>query len=115
MVQIGCNVGPHHACIFGLAKSFTKNLDDATKANHDHDAIAAANIVWGFSKAWLPTDIIGTIEDHLLESGIPRMATHHIPEGTGFCLKLRGKTYSFPHCERAPPEAYLTRDYSGYV
>lgn len=88
MVQIGWNAGPRHAHVFGLTKSFTKNLDDATKTDHDHDAIAAANIAWAVAKAWLPTDITNTIENCLLESGLPRIATRHVAEGIFrfFCI-----------------------------
>ncbi|KAJ7511958.1 hypothetical protein B0H11DRAFT_1700203, partial [Mycena galericulata] len=120
MAQIGWNAGPRHARVFGLAKSYTKNLDDKTKIDHDHDAIAAANIVWGVSKTWFPTDTINNIEKKLSESGMPRIATRNVSEvhsspsclGTGFSLELGGREYSFPDYERAPPEAYLTRDYS---
>ncbi|KAJ6467425.1 hypothetical protein C8R45DRAFT_838483, partial [Mycena sanguinolenta] len=115
MVQIGWNAGPYHARVFGLAKSFNKNLDDESKTEHDHDAIAAVNIVWGAAKTWLPTDVTSNIDDTLAKSGMPRIATRNVSEGTGFCLELEGQKYSFPHYERAPPEAYLTRDYSAYV
>ncbi|KAJ7190609.1 hypothetical protein GGX14DRAFT_603942 [Mycena pura] len=112
MVQIGWNAGPRHARVFGLAKSFTKNLDEETKTAHDHDAIAAANIVWGAAKTWLPTDVTNGIDAALSKTGMPRIATRNVSEGTGFCLQLEGQKYLFPHYERAPPEAYLTRDYS---
>ncbi|KAJ7913416.1 hypothetical protein B0H13DRAFT_1612584, partial [Mycena leptocephala] len=132
MVQIGWNAGPRHARVFGLAKSFTKNLDEETKTAHDHDAIAATNIVWGAAKTWLPTDVTNGIDVALSETGMPRIATYNVSEGmlcclmilefctnqsagTGFCLQLGGQKYLFPHYERAPPEAYLTRDYSAYV
>ncbi|KAJ6451546.1 hypothetical protein C8R45DRAFT_848390, partial [Mycena sanguinolenta] len=115
MLQLGWNAGPHHARVFGPGKSFRLNLDDITKTEHEHDAVAATNIVWAAGKAWLPTDITTTIENCLLESGMPQMATRHVSEGTGFHLQLHGKTYPFPEYEWAPPEAYLTRDYSTYV
>ncbi|KAF8218363.1 hypothetical protein K438DRAFT_1925472 [Mycena galopus ATCC 62051] len=112
MVQVGYNAGPRHAHVFGCAKSYNKNLDETTKINHDHDVIAAVNIVWAASKAWLPTDITDNIETHLCENNLPRIATRNIPAGTGFQLELGGQKYSFPQYERAPPEAYLTKDYS---
>lgn len=46
-MQFGWNAGPRHARVFGLAKSFTKDLDDETKISHDTDIIAAMNLVWG--------------------------------------------------------------------
>ncbi|KAJ7817631.1 hypothetical protein B0H14DRAFT_2170679, partial [Mycena olivaceomarginata] len=78
MAQVGYNAGPRHAHVFGCAKSYNKNLDEATKINHDHDAIAAVNIVCAASKAWLPTDITDNIETHLRENNLPRIATRNI-------------------------------------
>ncbi|KAJ7436557.1 hypothetical protein FB451DRAFT_1061694, partial [Mycena latifolia] len=116
MVQFGWNAGPRHARVFGLAKSFTKDLDDSTKIDHDNDIIAATTVVWGVAKAWLPTDITEAIDSQLAESGMPRIASRNdYPPGTGFQIKLNGTQYAFPSFERAPPEAYLTRDYSAWV
>ncbi|KAJ6613652.1 hypothetical protein B0H10DRAFT_2191846 [Mycena sp. CBHHK59/15] len=81
MVQVGYNAGPRHAHVFGCPKSYNKNLDEDTKINHDHDVIAAVNIVWAASKAWLPTDITDNIETHLRENDLPRIATRNIPAG----------------------------------
>ena len=84
MVQIGWNAGPHqsrHAQVFGLANSFTKNLDNMSKTKHDHNAIAT-NIVWEAAKTWLPTDVTSNINDTLSKSGMPQIATHSVSEGT---------------------------------
>ncbi|KAJ6516895.1 hypothetical protein C8R47DRAFT_1313230 [Mycena vitilis] len=114
MIQLGFNAGPRHAHVFGLAKSFTANLDSMTMADHDEGIIAATTLVWGAAKAWLPTDITSSIDDKLSASGMPRIATRNVAEGTGFHLNLAGTEYSFPMVERAPPEAYMTIDYSAH-
>ncbi|KAJ6494572.1 hypothetical protein C8R45DRAFT_824588, partial [Mycena sanguinolenta] len=74
MVQIGWNEGPDHAHMFRLAKSFNENLDDESKTEHDHNAIAAVNIVWGAAKTWLPTDVTSNIDDTLTKSGMSQIA-----------------------------------------
>ncbi|KAJ7715587.1 hypothetical protein B0H16DRAFT_1615630 [Mycena metata] len=112
MVQVGFNAGPRHVRVFGLAKSYTKQLDDTTKVEHDNDIIAAATTVWAAAKTWLPTDITHQIDRELEKHSMPRIATRNVEEGTGFVLDLNGVTYSFPDVQRAPPEAYLTVDYS---
>ncbi|KAK7015973.1 hypothetical protein R3P38DRAFT_2615944 [Favolaschia claudopus] len=112
MVQIGWNAGPFHARVFGLAKSYTKNLNEETRTAHDLDAIAAINVAWALTKAVTPTDVTRIIEEALAASGMPRIATRDVPEGTGFRLVLGDMIYSFPLYDRAPPEGYLTRDYS---
>lgn len=131
MVQVGFNAGPRHARVFGLAKSYTKPLDNTTKTEHDNDIIAATTTVWAAAKTWLPTDITQRIDDELERHSMPRIATRNVNEGIqfihnsmlttyslyclsgpGFVLGLNGITYSFPEIERAPPEAYLTVDYS---
>ena len=80
MVQFGWNSGPRHARVFGLAKSFTKDLDDKTMVDHDTDIIAATTVVWGIAKAWLPTDITGTIDTQLAASQMPRIASLMSPK-----------------------------------
>ncbi|KAJ7898084.1 hypothetical protein B0H13DRAFT_2275785 [Mycena leptocephala] len=102
MVQVGFNAGPRHARVFGLAKSHAKRVDDITKVEHDNDIIAATAVVWGVAKAWLPANITEQIDSKLLESD----------SGRGFRINLGSCEYSFPSVERAPPEAYLTLDYS---
>jgi hypothetical protein len=84
MVQAGFNAGPRHARAFGLTKSYTKKLDDATKADHDEEVIAAMSLCWVLSKAWMPTDVISKIDGALAASGMPRVATRNIPEGLNF-------------------------------
>ncbi|KAJ7675264.1 hypothetical protein B0H17DRAFT_946085 [Mycena rosella] len=112
MVQFGWNAGPRHARVFGLAKSFTKDFDDKTKTNRDTNIIAATTVVWGVAKAQLPTEITDAIDRELLNTGMPRIASRNVAEGTGFHIKLNGTDYTFPIFERAPPEAYLTREHS---
>ncbi|KAK6974448.1 hypothetical protein R3P38DRAFT_3378644 [Favolaschia claudopus] len=65
MVQLGYNAGPRDLRVFQLAKSYTKNLDEQTKADHD-------------TERGLPLDITNKIEDTLEENGLPRIATRNI-------------------------------------
>ncbi|KAK6972311.1 hypothetical protein R3P38DRAFT_2668552 [Favolaschia claudopus] len=112
MAQVGYNAGPYHARVFGTAKSYTKNLDEETRTEHDLDAIAAITILWALAKALAPTDITEAIEKTLADSGMPRIATRDVPPGTGYRIILDGQTYLFPFFDRSPPEGYLTIDYS---
>ncbi|KAJ7024983.1 hypothetical protein C8F04DRAFT_968331, partial [Mycena alexandri] len=112
LVQVGFNAGPRHARVFGLAKSYTKPLDDTTKIEHDNDIIAATTTIWAAAKTWLPTDITHRIDCELEKHSMPRIATRNVGEGTGLALGLNGVTYSFPDVQRATPEACLTVNYS---
>jgi hypothetical protein len=53
MVQLGWNAGPRHAHIWGLAKSYMKNLGEEMKAEHDKDAVALMSLCWNIAKATL--------------------------------------------------------------
>ncbi|KAJ6517802.1 hypothetical protein DFH09DRAFT_940135, partial [Mycena vulgaris] len=64
------------------------------------------------AKTQLPTEITDAIDRELANTGMPKIASRNVAEGTGFHIKLNGTDYTFPIFERAPPEAYLTRDYS---
>ncbi|KAJ7924797.1 hypothetical protein B0H13DRAFT_1601310, partial [Mycena leptocephala] len=114
MVQVGWNMGPRHAREYGLAKSYTINLDRDTTVDHDGDVAAAMTLTWGICKSFLPVDLTGSIEENLQTSGLPRIATRSIGEGTGYRIRLDGREYCFPLIERAPPEGLVTRDYSSY-
>lgn len=46
IVQLGLNMGPHHARVLGWAKSFTKALDQETLTSHNEDAVGEISIVW---------------------------------------------------------------------
>ncbi|KAJ7754866.1 hypothetical protein B0H16DRAFT_1831642 [Mycena metata] len=91
MVPVGFNAGPRHAQVFGLAKSFTKLLDNITKTEHHSNIIAATTTVWAAAETWIPTDI-----------------THHKLKNIPGPELLPVMDW----VQRAPPEAYLTVDYS---
>jgi hypothetical protein len=46
LVQVGLNMGPHHARVLGWAKSYTKKLDGQVMVEHDLDAVGALSIMW---------------------------------------------------------------------
>ena len=81
MVQIGWNAGPGHACVFGLAKSYTVKIDQQTAIEHDQDVIAALTLTWSIAKAFLLTEMISSITDAVGEIGLPKLATHNVAEG----------------------------------
>ncbi|KAK7001162.1 hypothetical protein R3P38DRAFT_3050165 [Favolaschia claudopus] len=105
MVQLGYNAGPRDLRVFQLAKSYTKNLDEQTKADHDKEVIAAVTITWATAKAWLPLDITNKIEDTLEENGLPPIATRNIPAAPG----LR-QTRSQTHAGSAPGQIDSTSE-----
>ncbi|KAF8145241.1 hypothetical protein K438DRAFT_1630451 [Mycena galopus ATCC 62051] len=115
MVQVGWNAGPRHARIFGLAKSYTTNIDQEVAIEHDQDVITALTLTWIIAKAFLPMEMISSITDAVGEIGLPRLATRNIAEGTGYRLNLGGKHYEFPLYECAPCEGLLTQNYASYV
>lgn len=81
MVQLGWNAGPRHAHVWGLAKSYTKVLDEEIKAGHDEDAVALLTLCWSIAKATVPIQVMGKIERVLEDSGLPRIATRSVNQG----------------------------------
>ena len=81
MVQVGWNAGPRHARVFGLAKSYTKNLDHATAVDHNQDTIAAMTLTWSITKSLLPTGMIALVTEAVGETGLPKIATRNVAEG----------------------------------
>ncbi|KAJ7231677.1 hypothetical protein B0H12DRAFT_1262855 [Mycena haematopus] len=114
MVQVGWNAGPWHARIFGLAKSFTKNLAPEAATSRDEDAIAAMTLLWSIAKSVIPIETIQLITDAVGETGLPTIATRNVPGGTGYTVSLGGKQYEFPLHDRAPCEGLFTQNYSSY-
>ncbi|KAJ7026562.1 hypothetical protein C8F04DRAFT_1190374 [Mycena alexandri] len=88
LVQVGWNAGPRHCRIFGLAKSYTKNLDPAVARDHDEDVIAAVALTWGLCRALLPAEVISEIDGYLKDSGLPAMATRNVEPGN-FSVPLK--------------------------
>ncbi|KAF8177336.1 hypothetical protein K438DRAFT_1606496, partial [Mycena galopus ATCC 62051] len=115
MVQVGWNTGPRHARVFGLAKSYTRNLDHETAIDHDRDVIAAMTLTWSLAKSLLPTEMIAEVTAAVGETGLPKMATRNIGEGTGYRMSIGDMDYDFPLYDRAPCEGLLTQNYSSCV
>ncbi|KAI0057689.1 hypothetical protein BV25DRAFT_1812114 [Artomyces pyxidatus] len=116
MVQLGWNAGPRHARVWGLAKSFTKNLSANDRYAADQRAVAALSLMWSFVRTCLPLEIVDAVEDVLDEAGMPRLATRNIEQGKlKEHLLLENIIYSFPLAQRAPPEGYLSQGYAAYV
>ncbi|KAF8173211.1 hypothetical protein K438DRAFT_1611016, partial [Mycena galopus ATCC 62051] len=132
MVQIGWNTGPRHARVFGLAKSYTRNLDHHTAIDHDQDVIAAMTLTWSLAKSLLPIEMIAEVTAAVRETGLPKMVTRNISEGrqnsvlllhqffiatvgTGYRMSVDDKDYDFPLYDRAPCEGILTQNYSSCV
>ena len=51
LVQVGMNMGPHHARVLGWAKSYTKKLDIDTMIEYDLDAVGGLSIMWSCDAA----------------------------------------------------------------
>ncbi|KAF8143066.1 hypothetical protein K438DRAFT_1634311, partial [Mycena galopus ATCC 62051] len=115
MVQIGWNTGARNARVFGLAKSYTKNLDHQTAMEHDRDAIAAMTLTWSITKSLLPVEMIAEITAAVGETGLPKMATRNGAEGTGYRITVNGKDYDFLFYDRSPCEGILTQNYASCV
>ena len=79
MVQIGLNMGPHHACILRWAKSFTHNLSDEDMIQQDTDFLGGMSSLWALIKAYLPTDVTQPVQ-HELHGIYPTMAICNGPE-----------------------------------
>ena len=67
--------------MWGLAKSYTKNLSEETKAEHDKDAVALMSLCWNIAKATLPVEVTRHIEESLKEHSLPRIAAPGACEG----------------------------------
>jgi hypothetical protein len=81
MTQAGCNAGPRHARIFGLAKSYNKALDSSTMVQHDEDVISAMSLTWSVCRSFLPTNLISKIDGYLADARMPTMATRNVEPG----------------------------------
>lgn len=81
IVQLGWNAGPRHARVWGLSKSYVKKIDDAGMIDRDSDAIATITMVWGLIMSHMPHEVLDEVNTHLVDSGMPRMATRNISEG----------------------------------
>ncbi|KAJ7603371.1 hypothetical protein DFH06DRAFT_1256703 [Mycena polygramma] len=105
LVQVGWNAGPRHARVFGLAKSYTKDLPAETAVDQDEDVIAAMMLTWSACKAFLPIEVTGEIEKHLETAGLPRMATRQVlPVRDRYCFNIAGHEFAFPTFKRASSE-----------
>ncbi|KAJ4478734.1 hypothetical protein C8J55DRAFT_430144, partial [Lentinula edodes] len=49
MNQVGLNMGPCHARVFGPVVSFTKKLVKEKMVDHDEDIIRAASLIWSIA------------------------------------------------------------------
>jgi hypothetical protein len=58
LVQVGLNMGPHHAHVLGWAKSYTKKFDGQVMVEHDIDAVGALSIMWSLVQSIMPCEIL---------------------------------------------------------
>ncbi|KAH7879819.1 hypothetical protein F5051DRAFT_339886, partial [Lentinula edodes] len=112
MNQVGLNMGPRHARVFGPAVSFTKKLVKEKMVDHDEDIIGAASLIWSIAQAVLPQDVLQVMYDHIAAEELPLLQTRNVAPGSGFTLQIDSTEYFFPYTERAPPEVYINRAYS---
>ena len=91
LVQVGLNMGPHHARVLGWAKSYTKKLDVQVMTEHDLDAVGALLIMWSMVQSTMPGEILDAVDSRLAEAGLPCLATQNVNEGISsiFIICLR--------------------------
>lgn len=81
MVQTGFNTGPRHAKAFGLAVSYTKKLQEATKELHDREIVAAGSLLWNLVLGNMPSEVVNETLDRLEATGLPNLRTQRVEEG----------------------------------
>ncbi|TFK18357.1 hypothetical protein FA15DRAFT_603404, partial [Coprinopsis marcescibilis] len=111
MVQVGLNMGPWHAWVFGYAASFTRKLTPETMQGKDNDLIGAMSLCWNMFRKFVPLDVTDEVVAFLNSCGYPQMGTCTIPPGTGFELHIRDKVYHFSKAGRCPPEGTAAQGY----
>lgn len=80
-MQLGLNMGPQHARVLGWAKSFTKNLGDATKVDRDRDAVGIISLAWAVMERIMPQEVIEVTNNHLEKLKLPELCTANISPG----------------------------------
>ncbi|KAF8960534.1 hypothetical protein BDZ97DRAFT_1704149 [Flammula alnicola] len=111
IVQLGLNMGARSARAIGLASSFKLDLDKATKAAHDQDAVGVISLAWGLMEKLMPQEVINITRKRLTELGLPELETANLRSGGGYTIKIGGSDVTFPTAKRAPPEGYLSNGY----
>jgi hypothetical protein len=86
MAQFGLNAGARHVCALGQAKSYTKDLDQGTRINHDTDVIGAVSITWSLIRSVMPIEVLGEVDRALELDGMPRLATRDVCESKLFSI-----------------------------
>ena len=124
IVQLGWKAGPRNARVWGLAKSWKREVDIGTMVAHDEDAITLLTVCWGLAKAHFPSDAIGHIENCFSESGLPNITTRNVSEGwlftpgtsitksgvgDGYHLEINREVFQFLSVSHAPPEGYFSQ------
>ena len=74
-------MGPQHAHVLGLAKSFTKKIDHATKVEHNQDAVGVISLAWGLMEKLMPQEVIEETKQHLQDLDLPELTTQNLPQG----------------------------------
>lgn len=86
-MQFGWNAGPHHVTIFGLAKSYVKEIGKNAMIVHDKDLVAVFSIMWGLVESLIPEEVVSEVNMQLDMEGMPRMATCNVKPGK-YCSLL---------------------------
>lgn len=81
MTQVGLNAGARDCRVIDLGVSFSRKLSLDKKTSHDERAVGAACLVWGLSKALLPTAVTQQQESAMKAANVPRLATRQIDPG----------------------------------
>lgn len=81
MVQVGLNLGPWHARVLGLAKSYKKNLDSSVMQAHDIDAVGALSLFWGLIQNFMPSEVVDETNHQLASYKLPQLTTRNLSPG----------------------------------
>ncbi|TFK16406.1 hypothetical protein FA15DRAFT_607389, partial [Coprinopsis marcescibilis] len=108
MVQVGLNMGPWHARVFGYAASFTRKLTPETMQGEDNNLIGAMSLCWNMFRKFVPLDVTDEVVAFLNSC---MMAADPSGVGTGFELHIQDKVYHFSEAGCCPPEGTAARGY----
>ena len=122
-MQLGWNAGARHVTIFGLAKSYVKEIGKNAMIVRDKDAVAVLSIMWGLVGSLIPEEVVSEVNMRLDMEGMPRMATRNVEPGRYYSLLMGSsdmydcfqdlgtslplmESFTVFLIERAPPEGY---------
>jgi hypothetical protein len=89
MSQLGTNAGPHHAIIYGNAKSICnkESYSDAKVFCKDSNTLGILTFAYNKFLTYTPLEIVKEHQKQLADAGLELMSTDNIPEGNFASLR----------------------------